>query len=345
MRATNAAYAALTLALTGSLTAGLAGPAAATPHAPTAAGSRAHASAQHDADHVHVLRLRALGGLGRLSGLANSTVQVQNNTREMTPEQRRQLDSQLRDVREYVAGFRTARTLPATGEGRQRDERKAVLTTRAAHGFQSSLERLSGHRAGSAKDREAASKALLDRLEALNTAALKDLGIVSEKDARDGSAPKSAVTRTLIDRQALTPVRLERYDDLSDEVGDLLEDVQESPDGRLSQKDADEHHQDIREELSELRDRSGDREYAALEALELRAEALLDSTREGDTRRSRAEARRLARETVRLLATAPGGRAGAYGDAERGRPDGSDEPSGVDGVRQWTGRLLSSLLD
>ncbi|MFC4493868.1 hypothetical protein ACFPA8_06935 [Streptomyces ovatisporus] len=353
MRATNAASAALTLALSGSLAAGLAGPAAAaTDNAPTApSSSRGATSAHHDTDHIHVLQIRALGGLGRLSDLTGST--VQNDDVEMSREQRQQLDSQLRRVRDAVARARTARTLPATGEVQQRRSTKVVHITGATEGFQTSVQRLADRPRDDAKARTAASKALLGQLEAVNTAAMKDLGLVAEQSgsekssprSADGASPRSAVTTTLIDRQTLSSDRLERYDGLVDEVGDLLEDVQESPGGRLSREDSAEHAEDVQEALAELRLRGGNRDGAALTALEDRAEALLETSRGGDARQSRAEARRLARETVKLLATAPDGRATSDEDSDLDDLDGADGMDGADGVRLFTGRLLSPLLD
>lgn len=354
MRANNAATAALTLALSGSLSLGLAGTAVAgTQNSPTAG---APLSAPRGTDST-VVQIRAIEGLGQLADLTATMGRASRDGDADSPVMRtvrQRVDSQLRRIERAVAQARTARTLPATGEEERRSTR-VIRYTDASDAFRESVERMLERTRDSVDARTAASSALFRNLKAVNKAAMNEVGLrveqtgswrrsdsSSRSSASAGSSdPKAAVTTTLIDRDTLFYDGLGRYDDVTDEVGDLLEDVYESPGGRLSKEDADEHAEDIGEALDELRQRAGAGNAGTFAELEDRAEALLEASRTDSARQSRAKARLLVRETVKFLATMPTGGQVAGAGIEN-RVDDADDAD--DDERLWTGTLLSPML-
>ncbi|WP_181765856.1 hypothetical protein [Streptomyces albidus (ex Kaewkla and Franco 2022)] len=352
MRVTRTATAALTLILSGSLAVGISGTAAAgTPNTPTG-----RASAPQDTEARQLRAIKDLGQLAELTGRLGRATRDQGSNLRLARAVQERVERQVRRVLDAVEQDRPATTLPAPGEER-RVTTTVVTTSGASHSFQRSVQRVVSTRHGTVKSRSAASDSLLRHLSQVNRAALDEVGLpvgTSTPGPVRPAAPKSAITSTLIDRDTLPSGDLDvlasgdlgRYDDAVEAVTELIEDVREAPDGRLSQADSYEHATELNQALIPLRQRAALRgsstpQTAAVDDLQDRADALLTASRTDDARKIRAESRRLMRETVKLLGTMPAGSSLSDGASGSGTAD----PYGADDAeRVWTGMLLSPML-
>jgi hypothetical protein len=362
MRATSAATAALTLVLSGSLAAGLAGTAAAAPR-------------DTDSTDRQLRAIKNLGQLAELTGdlgrLTRDDVTRDDQTRDddasaLTRALHERVDRKIRQILTDISEDRTAKTLPAIGENGTATTKttRTITFTDAANSFRHSVRHISGGGDSSANSRDEAADTLLRRLSAVNKTVMNEVGLSDASSTSSTSAPassKAATTTTLIDRETLSSGDLGRYDEAVEAVGDLLEDVNESPDGRLSRTESAEHARDIDESLTPLERRSSTREDAA--RLRDGTDALLALTRTGSTGEIRTEAGRLMKESVKLLATLPDSRtlddvdgiedvddlydtedADTDDSDDAGDSDGAGDSDSADVTQMWTGVLLSPTL-
>jgi hypothetical protein len=348
MRTTHAATAALTLALSGSLALGLSGTATAvTHHSPAATGAT---SAPQDADDTvrQIRTIRDLGQLAALTGRLDRVAHDEHAGRALARDVQKRVNRQVRRIMESVEQDRPARTLPAFEDGNGNVNRSGSVTVSgASKSFQQSVQQVVNVGRGDTKSRTAATNKLLRRLSGVNMAAMNEIGMSPRvrQIAKRSSSPRSAITTTLIDRDTLgsdSSDRLSRYDDVTDAISELVEDVYESRDGRLSSAEAAEHSRDLNEALSALRHGTSKSKRSKVDAetfdeLEERADALLKAGRSGNARDVRAEARRLMGVTPRLLAGMTDGSPSSYGSWDM------DDDADADELR-WTGMVLSPMI-
>ncbi|HEV7628911.1 MAG TPA: hypothetical protein VGO89_20665 [Streptomyces sp.] len=354
MRATRAATAALTLTLSCSLALGIAGTAAAgTQNTPSATD---RAVAPDDAEST-IQQIRTIKDLGRLAELTGTLGRVSRDgeAAALKRELQQRIDRQIRRVLKNVQQERRpAATLPAIGEEGARTTSTVVTLTDASHTFRQSVNRVAESRSRSAKSRTAASRTLLDRLGVVNRLAMNDVGLDVEQTRTPMSSfyatsPRAAITTTLIDRVTLPSGgsdRLRRHDDAIEAISDLVEDVQESRDGRLSQAEADEHAAELDQSLTQLRHRAGTRDESGLlsletvDSLDKHVDALLRASRIEDTSTIRSETGRMVRESVKLLSSSL---------LASQVPDSIDESDAIDAGADaddwmWAGTPLSPML-
>jgi hypothetical protein len=347
MRTTHAATAALTLALSGSLALGLSGTATAvTHHSPAATGAT---SAPQDADDTvrQIRTIRDLGQLAALTGRLDRVAHDEHAGRALARDVQKRVNRQVRRIMESVEQDRPARTLPAfEDEDGNVNRSGSVTVSGASKSFQQSVQQVVNVGRGDAKSRTAATDRLLKRLSGVNRAAMNEIGMSPRvRQIARSSSPRSAITTTLIDRDTLgsdSSDRLSRYDDITDAISELVEDVYESRDGRLSSAEAAEHSRDLNEALSALRHGTSKSKRSKVDAetfdeLEERADALLKAGRSGNARDVRAEARRLMGVTPRLLAGMTDGSPSSYGSWDM------DDDADADELR-WTGMVLSPMI-
>jgi hypothetical protein len=353
MRTTHAATAALALALSGSLALGLSGTATAvTHHSPAATGAT---SAPQDADDAvrQIHTIRDLGRLAQLTGRLGRVAHDEHAGSALTRDVQKRVNRQVRQILESVEQDGPARTLPAFEDGNgNRSRPGSVTVSGASRSFQRSVQQVVNVGRGDAKSRTAATDRLLRRLSGVNAAAMNEIGMSPHvrQIARRSSSPRSAITTTLIDHDTLRPDssdRFSRYDDVTDAISELIEDVYKSRDGRLSSAEAAGHSRDLNEALSALRHGTSksDRSKAdtrTLDDVEEHAEALLKAGRSGNARDVRAEARRLMGVTPKLLATMTGG-SPSYVSWDM-NDDADDADDRDDDELRWTGMILSPMV-
>ncbi|MGH3310136.1 MAG: hypothetical protein ACRDP3_06070 [Streptomyces sp.] len=338
MRVSTVVTVALTAALSGSPAFGAAGTAAADAERTPAATPRIAAPGQAETTQAQFRVIEHLGRLGELTGTLGRLTHDRHANPMLLRAAGNQLREQLGRVKAAVEQARPARTLPATDRKNNKSARALSLAD-AARAFGVSVDGIVAVGRDDARARTAAAGALIRDLSAVNTAAMAEAGISVQPpphplphpvphpkpQTQPQAQPKPAGTTKAVVTTLRPALDAEDPDTRStalrgtyqviDEVGDLIDDILETPGGQLSRREAAEHRTDFREALALLRDRTattarGSQSASAVSKLRARSmadvqnrfAALLKASVDDNARLTGVQAGRLVNSTVTFLA-------------------------------------------